>query len=188
MPASPADPNNSPGSWPEVLSRLTPGFLHDFNNLIAGVHGLSDTFLSQLEPGHPFHDGLALMKKNTLEGAKLVQRLQQLHRLRPGERTYHDLNAIAQDCAELLRRGFSKRYEIIAETASAQLPIHADAAELQLAILAAGIRALDAMPGHGQLILRTRTDGPSISLTVEAQTSRGPAFQLSLPRASFTEA
>jgi signal transduction histidine kinase len=142
-------------SWAEILSRLTPGFAHDFNNVIAGVHGLSDTFLSQLEPGHPFHDGLALMKKNTMQGAKLVQRLQQLHHLRPGERAYHDLNALTQDTAELLRRGFSKRYEIVVEVAPSQLPIHTDATELQHAILALALNAIDAMPEHGRLTLRT---------------------------------
>ncbi len=167
-------------SWAQILFRLTPGFAHDFNNVIAGVHGLSDTFLSQLEPGHPFREGLELVKKNTLQAAKLVQRLQQLHHVRPGERSYHDLNALTLDAAELLRRGFSKRYEIIAEAAPGQLAIHADTAALLHAILALAIHALDAMPEHGRLILRTRAHAQPPKVPAGGASLSGPCVCLSV--------
>lgn len=151
--------------WSETLARLTPGFAHDFNNVIAGVHGLSDTFLSQLEPGHPFQEGLALIKRNTQQAAQLVQRLQQLHLPRTGERAYHDLNAIVKDTAEVLRRGISRSIELVTEPAPGQLPIYAEAAELQRTLLDLAFNAADAMTDHGRLVLRTtpHAAGPPIS-------------------------
>ena len=142
-------------NWAEMLSRLTPGFAHDVNNVIAGVHGLSDTFLSQLPPEHPFHEGLTLVRRNTQQAAQFVQRLQQLHLPRTGDRAYHDLNAIAKDTAEILRRGIPRSIEIVTECAADQLPIHADAIGLQQAILALAFNAVDAMMDHGRLVLRT---------------------------------
>lgn len=167
-------------SWTQILVRLTPGFAHDFNNVIAGVHGLNDTFLSQLEPGHAFREGLELVKKNTLQAAKLIQRLQQLHHLRPGERAYQDLNALALDAAELLRRGFSKRYEIATEAAPGQLAIHADPAALLHVMLSLAIHALDAMPEHGRLLLRTTAHPKPPKLPAEATRLSGPCVCLSV--------
>src|SRR6185436_11332662 len=95
-------------NWAETLTRLTPGYAHDVNNVIAGVHGLSDTFLSQLEADHPFREGLTLVKRNTQQAAQFIQRLQQLHLPRTGERTYLDLNAILKDTAEILRRAIPR--------------------------------------------------------------------------------
>jgi two-component system cell cycle sensor histidine kinase/response regulator CckA len=141
-------------SWTETLSRLTPGFAHDFNNVIAGVHGLSATFLNQLEPGHPFLEGLALMKHNTQQAAQFVQRLQQLHLPRTGERAYHDLNAVVKDTSELLARGLGKHVEIVTELAPDPLPIHASLAGLQQVILALAFNAADAMTERGRLVFR----------------------------------
>jgi len=142
-------------AWKEALSELTGGFTHDFNNVLGGVHSLSDSFLSQIEPGHPFHEGMALMKRDTRRAGQLVQRLQQLHSNRAGQRAYHDLNALVTEAAELLRRGLSKRVEIVTELAQAQLPIHANSVELQRVIVALVLNAVEATPGSGRVVLRT---------------------------------
>jgi signal transduction histidine kinase len=143
-------------AWKEALSELTGGFTHDFNNVFGAVHSLSDTFLSQVEPGHPFHEGLALMKRDTRQAGQLVHRLQQLHTSCAGQRAYHDLNALVTATTEILRRGLSKRVEIVTELAPAQLPIHADAAGLQHVLVALVLNAAEAMTGGGRVVLRTR--------------------------------
>lgn len=175
-------------AWKEALSELTGGFTHDFNNVFGAVHSLSDTFLSQVEPGHPFHDGLALMKRDTRRAGQLVQRLQQLHSSSAGLLAYHDLNAIVTDAAEILRRGFSRRVEIATELAQAQLPIHADSTSLLSVIVALVLNAADAMTGPARVVLRTRAAGdaprpdglvgtwprpPSVCLSVQ---DAGPCF------------
>ncbi|HEU0009878.1 MAG TPA: ATP-binding protein [Verrucomicrobiae bacterium] len=144
-------------AWKEALSELTGGFTHDFNNVFGAVHSLSDSFLSQIEPGHPFHEGLALMKRDTRQAGQLVQRLQQLHLTHAGQLAYHDLNAAVTESAELLRRGLSKRVEIVTELAAAQLPIHADAVSLQHVIVALVLNGAEAMSGGGRVVLRTRS-------------------------------
>ena len=143
-------------AWKEALSELAGGFMHDFNNVLGAVHSLSDTFLDQIASGHPFHEGLALMKRDTRHAGQLVHRLQQLHLSRAGQCAFHDLNAVVIDTADLLGRGLTKRVEIATELAAAQLPIHADTVGLQQAIVALVLNASDAMAGAGRVVLRTR--------------------------------
>lgn len=175
-------------AWKEALSELTGGFTHDFNNVFGAVHSLSDTFLSQVETGHPFHDGLALMKRDSRQAGQLVRRLQQLHTSSAGQLAYHDLNAIVTEAAEVLRRGFSKRVGVATEFAQVQLPIHADSTALLSVIVALALNSSDAMTGAGRVVLRTwaagdppRPDGfvgtwprpPSVCLSVQ---DTGPGF------------
>jgi hypothetical protein len=147
------------------------------------VHGLSDTFLSQLEAEHPFREGLGLVKRNTQQAAQFIQRLQQLHLPRTGERAYHDLNALLKDTAEILKRAIPRSIELITEPATEQLPIHADSTELQQTLLALAFNGVDAMMDHGKLVLRTSahaTTPTSASANFAGTLPPGPSVCVSL--------
>src|SRR6185436_19113572 len=47
----------SSAAWKETLSVLTMGLAHDFGNVMAGIHALSESFLMEAEPAHPFREG-----------------------------------------------------------------------------------------------------------------------------------
>ncbi|MEY2408695.1 MAG: two-component system, chemotaxis family, CheB/CheR fusion protein [Verrucomicrobiota bacterium] len=158
-------------AWTEMLSRITPGYAHDFNNAIAGVHGLSDAFLSQVEPDHAFHEGLGLMKRNTQQAAQMVQRLQQLHLPRTGERNYHDLNAVVKDTAEILRRGVSRSVELRTELAPEALPVYADLGRLQQTLLEMVFNATEAMNDRGRILIRATAHAERPALVHFAGTS-----------------
>jgi len=142
-------------AWKETLALLTMGLAHDFNNVLGGILGLSETFLSQITPDHPFHDGLSLMKRNAREAAQLIQRIAQLHQVRTGSRTYHDLNAVVREAADLIKKILPRSIEFSTQLAPEPLPIYADGAELQQVILNLALNASDAMPDRGKLQLVT---------------------------------
>ncbi|MSU61621.1 MAG: hypothetical protein EXS31_04350 [Pedosphaera sp.] len=75
-------------AWKETLAVLTLGMAHDFGNMLAGIHALSESFLAQVQPDHPFYEGLGLIKKNALQTSQLVNRMVNLHQGQPGERGY----------------------------------------------------------------------------------------------------
>ncbi len=54
----------STADWKQTLAVLTLGMAHDFTNMIAGIHSLSESFLAQMGLDHPFYEGLSLIKKN----------------------------------------------------------------------------------------------------------------------------
>ena len=142
-------------AWKETLGLVTLGLAHDFNNVLAGILGLSESFLSQIQPDHPFHEGLTLVKRNAQQAAQLIERIAQLHRGKTGSRSYRDLNDLVKDGAELLRQVVPRRIEVASELAPAPLPLYVDAVEFQQVLLNLALNAADAMPERGQLTLRT---------------------------------
>jgi signal transduction histidine kinase len=142
-------------AWKETLAMLTMGLAHDFNNVLTGILSLSDSYLSQIDAQHPFHEGLALIKQNTLHASQLVHRIVNLHRHKTGERDYHDLNAIVADTMELLQKVIPKRIELKRELAAGELPLYVDATELRQVIINMALNAADAMTDRGQLVLQT---------------------------------
>jgi hypothetical protein len=78
---------------------------HDFTNIIAGIHSLSESLPgARWTAKHPFYEGLSLIKKSSLQASQLVQRMISLHLGQTGERNYHNLNDIANDLVELVKQ------------------------------------------------------------------------------------
>jgi signal transduction histidine kinase len=142
-------------AWKETLAVLTLGMAHDFTNIIAGIHSLSESFLSALQPRHPFFEGLSLIKKSSLQASQLVQRMISLHLGQTGERNYHNLNDIANDLVELVKKILSRRIVVGAELEPAQLPVYLDVVEFRQVVINLMLNAADAMPKGGCLTLRT---------------------------------
>lgn len=142
-------------AWKETLGLLTLGLSHDFNNLLAGIMGLSEAYLSQIEPSHPLREGLQLVHKNSQQAAQLIRRIAQLHRGTTGTRGYHDLNNLVKEGAELIGKVIPKRIEVTSNLASEQLPLYIDPVEFQQTIINLALNAAEAMPEHGRIILRT---------------------------------
>jgi signal transduction histidine kinase len=142
-------------AWKETLAVLTMGLAHDFNNIIAGIHSLSETFLSQSEPDHPFREGLELIRKNSLQASQLVHRIIQLHLGKTGPRSYHDLNQVIAELQDLVGKILPRRIQLSVELAPVPLPLHVDAFGLWQTVINLVLNAADAMPQSGHLRLRT---------------------------------
>ncbi len=150
-----AEKRLSTAAWKETLAVLTLGMAHDFTNIIAGIHSLSESFLSSLEPAHPFYEGLSLIKKSSLQASQLVQRMINLHLGQAGERNYHNLNDIAKDLVELITQILSRRIMVSTELASTPLAVYLDVVEFRQVVINLMLNAADAMPQGGRLTLRT---------------------------------
>jgi len=145
----------SAAAWKETLAVLTLGMAHDFTNIIAGIHSLSEQFLEQTTAEHPFHEGLALIKKNSLQASQLVQRMVNLHLGQTGERNFHNLNDITADLVELIRKTLPRRIQVDADLAAVALPVHLDVVEFRQVVINLLLNAADAMPQGGLLTLST---------------------------------
>ena len=145
----------SAAAWKETLAVLTLGMAHDFTNIIAGIHSLSEQFLEQAAEGHPFHEGLALIEKNSLQASQLVQRMVNLHLGQTGERNFHNFNDITTDLVELIRKTLPRRIQVDADLAPLSLPVHLDVVEFRQVAINLLLNAADAMPKGGLLTLST---------------------------------
>ncbi len=150
-----AEKRLSTAAWKETLAVLTLGMAHDIKNVMAGIHSLSESYVSQVNEGHPFREGLSLIKKNSLQASQLVQRMMNLHLGRAGERNYHDLNDIARDLVDLVSKILSRRIQVEMELAAGPLPVYLDIVEFRQVVINLLLNAADAMPQGGILTLQT---------------------------------
>lgn len=150
-----AEKRLSTAAWKETLAVLTLGMAHDFTNIIAGIHSLSESFLSQVTPDHPFREGLGLIKKSSLQASQLVQRMVNLHVGQTGDRNYHNLNDVTSDLVELVQKILPRRIHTDTELCARQLPVYLDVVEFRQVVINLILNAADAMPGGGALTLRT---------------------------------
>ncbi len=145
----------SAAAWKETLAVLTLGLAHDFRNMMAGIHSLSESYVSQIDESHPFQEGLMLIQKNSLQASQLVQRMISLHLGQTGELSYHDLNEVTRDMVDLVAKILPRRILLGTELAAETLPVYADVVELRQVVINLLLNAADAMPKGGNLTLLT---------------------------------
>lgn len=138
-------------AWKETAGLVTQGLAHDFNNVLAGILGLSETFLMQIDEQHPFHRGLGLIKQNAHQAVQIVRRISQLQRSKPGACSYQDLNALVAENGGLLSKIIPKRVALRSTSGADQIPLYVDAAEFQQVLAQLALNAADAMPEGGTL-------------------------------------
>lgn len=168
-------------AWKETLSVLTMGLAHDFSNVMAGIHALSEAFQDPSDATNDSGAGLALIRKNAEQASLLVHRIINLHQGKTGDRNHYNLNELASEFAELIRRVIPRRMHFSVELASEPLPVYLDAVELRQVVLNLVLNALDAMPQAGRLVLRTAGfhELPTFD-SCQGQSPRTPAACLSL--------
>jgi PAS domain S-box-containing protein len=174
-----AEKRLSTAAWKETLGVLTMGLAHDFSNIMAGIHSLSESFLTQIDAHHPFQEGLSLIKKQSMQASQLVHRIIQLHHGKPGDRNYHNLNELLADLVGLARKMIPRRIEVLTEYAAEPLALYADAFEFQQVLFNLTINATDAMPHSGKITYRTsrHAEFPSLAY-VQGTMPRLPAVCL----------
>ena len=150
-----AEKRLSSAAWKETLAVITMGLAHDFSNIMAGIHALSESFLAQVDHNHAFYEGLSLIKQNSMQASQLVHRIIQLHHGKTGERSYQNLNDIINDVADLARKMLPRRVQVTVELSPEALPIYIDPVEFCQVILNLTLNASDAMPNGGKLTYHT---------------------------------
>ena len=135
----------------EAIGQLTGGVAHDFNNLLAVVIGNLDLLRRKL----PDDPKLIKLTESALEGAQrgasLTQRLLAFARKQDLQLEAVDVPQLVRGMTDLLQRSLGPLVHV--ETRfPLDLPlVHADAHQLELAVLNLAVNARDAMPRGGKL-------------------------------------
>lgn len=151
-----AEKRLSSAAWKDTLATLTMGLAHDFGNIMAGILSLSELYCSRTSPTHPFHEGLGLIKQQSMAASQLVRRIVNLHRCKTGERNYHDLNEVTTELMDLVQKVLPRRIQVKTELAPSPLPVYMDGVEFRQVVLNLALNAADAIPQRGSVVLRTR--------------------------------
>ena len=141
----------------EAIGQLTAGIAHDFNNLLAVVIGKLDTLLMrETDPD----------KRNLVEGAitaadrgaTLVKQLMAFSRQQTLDARPTNLNTLVGNLERLIRGTvLGPSVEVSLQPMEPLPSAIVDATQAQGAILNILLNARDAMPGGGQIVIRTTT-------------------------------
>ena len=155
-----------------AIGKLASGMAHHLNNLFAVILGRVETALLTLsDPDARRY--LEIVQRAAQDGSEVVRRVQRFSRVQPVSRASPvDLNKLAEEVLELTRPRWHdeaqlRQIRIDTELALGGIkPVAGELAPLREVLMNLVLNAIDAMPGGGQLTLRTWTDGKEVHCAV----------------------
>ncbi|HEU5361025.1 MAG TPA: response regulator [Candidatus Deferrimicrobiaceae bacterium] len=160
-----------------ALGQLAAGVAHDFNNLLSGILGRVELIDARLANGGAdlatLRKELDMLRAFTLQGAATVRRIQEFSRIRKDQPVESvDLNSIMQNALEMTRSKWKEecetkgiRIEVCLEPG--EIPeTRGNNAELTQVVSNLIFNSVEAMPGGGELTLKTYRKGNTIRLEV----------------------
>jgi PAS domain S-box-containing protein len=138
----------------EAIGTLAGGIAHDFNNLLMGIIGNVSLMLLDIEPTHPHYKRLKVIEKQVQSGSDLTGQL--LGYARKGRYVVQPtrLNQLVEETSEMFGRT-KKEITIHRELAEDLDDINGDQGQIEQVLFNLYVNAADAMPGGGELTLKT---------------------------------
>ena len=138
----------------EAIGTLAGGIAHDFNNLMMGMLGNISLILHDIGSESPYYEKLKNIEKLIQSGSKLTSQLLGYARKGKYEVRPINLNQLVEESSETFGRT-RKEIVIHREFAEDLSSVMADEAQIQQILMNLFINAADAMPGGGDLFLKT---------------------------------
>ncbi len=161
-----------------AVGELASGVAHDFNNLLTAILGFSELALLDAPGNEAVERQVGGIVEAAERGADLVRQLLVYGGRQRLQLDDVDLGLLAARHADVFRRLFDSRIEVVCHCDPQTPPIHADLGNIARTLMNLGMNARDAMPDGGRLTIRvsrgtwsdTRSDGRCgefVSLQVE---------------------
>ncbi len=138
----------------EAVGTLAGGVAHDFNNLLMVVKGYASLMLLEIDPSHPHYEMLRTIEKKIDNGSKLTRQLLGYAKKGRYEFKTISLNRLVEETAETFGRT-RKNITIRLDLSAGLSPLEADPSQMEQVLMNLLVNAADAMPGGGELFLKT---------------------------------
>jgi signal transduction histidine kinase/CheY-like chemotaxis protein len=138
----------------EALGRLTGGIAHDFNNLLTAIMGSLELATKRSTEPRVQHL-LAAASQAAQRGAKLTAQMLAFARKREVAVRPLDPNGVIRDMGGMIERTIGPMVNVAYDLDPAATPISADVVQFEVTLLNLCVNARDAMPGGGEVVLRT---------------------------------
>lgn len=136
----------------EALGNLVGSVAHDFNNLLMIVSANVQILRRRGAPG--FDRELSAIERALKSGQSLTRQLLGVARKQPLRNETVALDRWLPACRELLRASLGAKISLVMDIGVEIWPMHADVAELELALINLAVNARDAMPNGGRFTVR----------------------------------
>ena len=151
----------------EAVGTLASGVAHDFNNLLAGIIGVADAALSDLEEGTFARHCVQQVRDAAFRGAGVTAQLSRFARRRPIDPRPVRVDELVQGTSVLIDQVVGGDIEVVVDAQAGPGCVRTDPGRLEQVLLNLASNARDAMPRGGRLLLRTRLDAERVMLEVQ---------------------
>ena len=142
----------------DAIGQLTGGIAHDFNNLLMVILGSLELVGRRL----PDDERVTTLISNAIQaaqrGAALTQRMLAFARRQDLDLKPVDVAALVRDMTDLLQRSLGPSVPIETHFPLKLDLVHADANQLEMALLNLAVNARDAMPDGGNIVIAARDE------------------------------
>jgi len=138
----------------EAIGTLAGGIAHDFNNLLMVIQGNVSLMLLDTPPTHSHYEMLRMIEKQVHSGSKLTSQLLGYARKGRYEVKPINLNLLIEETSEAFGRT-RKNITLHLDLAKDLRPCQADQGQIEQVLMNLFVNAADAMPGGGDLFLKT---------------------------------
>jgi PAS domain S-box-containing protein len=138
----------------ESLGTLAGGLAHNFNNLLMAIIGNASVMLLDVDLNHPHYRNLKSIEKQVLNGSKLTRQLLGYAREGRYELKPINLNQLVKETADTF--GTTRKEIIVHQEFAENLNrVEVDQGQIEQVLLNLYVNAADAMPGGGDLFIKT---------------------------------
>jgi two-component system cell cycle sensor histidine kinase/response regulator CckA len=143
------------GQKMQAIGQLAGGIAHDFNNVLTAIIGFSDLLLANHRASDPSFADIMNIKNNANRAAGLVRHLLAFSRKQTLRPQVMSLTDALEDLMILLAQLLGEKVKAKVVHGRDLWFIKADPTQFQQVIINLAVNARDAMPGGGELTIRT---------------------------------
>jgi signal transduction histidine kinase/ActR/RegA family two-component response regulator len=155
-----------------AVGTLAAGVAHEFNNLLAGMHGYAELgYLGTLEEKD---EALEIVRRTCQRGVQITRRLLTFARQDNGTRELAPIDEIAEGALQLISWDLARAQLTIVRNYHSSTAVWAESGQIMQVVLNLLTNARDATPAGGTVTITTRDSKDWVELTV-ADTGAGIA-------------
>jgi two-component system NtrC family sensor kinase len=160
-----------------ALGKLVASAVHEINNPLSGIHALSRLMHQRLEEGslleeevEQFKHYLRLIDTESARCSTIVGNLLSFSREQKMEQKDFELNDLVQKVVSLFKHKFQLNEVLLTMDLAEDLPqMLGDPGQIQQCLVNLFFNAMEAMPGGGQITVRTRWEESQGLIRLEVQ-------------------
>ena len=164
----------------EAVGTLAGGIAHDFNNLLTVISGYCQILQDKHDGDAQSAQAVEQISRAADRATSLTRQLLAFGRRQMLQPRVVNLNALVHSVGKMLEPLLGERIRIVLETTAEPATVKADPGQLEHILLNLAVNARDAMPGGGELFIRTETASRISIKGKHDQFPAGPCIVLSV--------